>query len=34
MPVNFDYDDETGDVEVEYDSPNDRIYAIDGVLDF
>jgi hypothetical protein len=33
--ANFiDYDDETNDVEVERDNPNDVTYVIDGLLSF
>jgi hypothetical protein len=34
MPNFFDYDDETNDVEVERDNPNDVTYVIDGLLSF
>lgn len=30
----FDYDDETMDVQIEKDSPNDSTFISDGVLDF
>jgi len=30
----IDYDDETNDVEVERDNPNDVTYILDGILTF
>jgi hypothetical protein len=34
MPNFVDYDDETNDVEIERDSPNDVTYTLDGLLTF
>ncbi|QIN94197.1 hypothetical protein PP459_gp036 [Streptomyces phage Wakanda] len=34
MPNFIDYDDETNDVEVERDNPNDVTYILDGLLTF
>lgn len=34
MPNFIDYDDETNDVEVERDNPNDVTYILDGILSF
>lgn len=34
MPVVYDYDDETYDVSVDMDSPDDNVYIPDGLTDF
>lgn len=34
MPNFVDYDDETNDVEIELDNPNDVTYILDGSLTF
>jgi hypothetical protein len=34
MPNVFDYDDESGDIRIEADSPEDSIYVRDGLMDF
>jgi len=34
MPNYVDYDDETNDVEIERDNPNDVTYILDGLLNF
>lgn len=34
MPNVFDYDDESNDIRIEADSPEDSIYIRDGLTDF
>jgi len=34
MPNYVDYDDETNDVQIEQDSPDDVTYILDGLLTF
>jgi hypothetical protein len=34
MPNVFDYDDESQDLMIEADTPNDNIYVRDGLTDF
>lgn len=34
MPETYDYDDETQDVTVDYDSPSDVVFVLDGVTTF
>lgn len=34
MPEVYDYDDETGDLSIDADSPDDNFYILDGLTDF